>query len=111
VTFRKTPSFIAFGDKDEILMSRIRIHPDLTTEFKIEIINLDSSKTPVARFEECKFRSIPNLQSTNLNLHQIHLKSQQKEMDGSDPQCNYKYRGKLILANNHFGFVGEQVRF
>ena len=66
--------------------------------------------TPIFRLEDSDFGGIKDLTKTSTRNIWITLESVQKEMDGSNEQCNFDYKGTFNITRNNFGFLGTQVR-
>ena len=65
--------------------------------------------TPIFRLEDSDFGGIKDLTKTSTRNIWITLESVQKEMDGSNEQCNFDYKGTFNISRNNFGFLGTQV--
>lgn len=58
------------------------------------------------RIEDSDFRSLDNVANYDATyLHTFEVKNKQKSGD----KCNFDYKGKLILARNHFGYLNKKV--
>ena len=74
------------------------------------IKHYDSKMMPVFRLEDSDFGGIKDLTQTSTRNIWLTLESVQKEMDGSNEQCNFDYKGTFNITRNNFGFLGTQVR-
>ena len=69
---------------------------------------------PIFRLEDSKFRAINDInQFSSGNVIEIQFTNMQKELNGEngDENCNYDYKGKLVLARNDFGYLGMKDVF
>ena len=103
--FQQIPSYLEFKDRIEVVMYNISLSEDFPSTFEIRIENENPDLNPVFRFQKSTFKDISGNKQLGVNPLKISWKNKQKDSD----YCNYKYKGKFVMDNNHFGYLNNEV--
>lgn len=109
VTFIELPNDFLFEDRYEVVFERVKISPDINYATKIEVINSNSSIDPVFRMTESEFPGVEDVTSSDINENKfiLEITNKQLEFKGDDEQCNYDYKGQILISRNNFGHLRQ----
>ena len=92
-----------------MVFERVKISPDIPYATKIEVINSNSSIDPVFRMTESEFPGVEDVTSPDINENKfiLEITNEQPEFKGDDEQCNYDYKGQILISRNNFGHLRQ----
>ena len=104
------PNDFVFEDRYEVVFERVKISPNINYATKMEVFNKNASIDSVFRLTESEFPGVEDVTSADINENRFILKVTNKQeaiKDDPDDQCEYDYKGQILISHNYFGHLRQ----
>ena len=104
------PNDFVFEDRYEVVFERVKISPNINYATKMEVFNKNASIDSVFRLTESEFPGVEDVTSADINENRFILKVTNRQeviKDDPDDQCEYDYKGQILISHNYFGHLRQ----